>query len=85
MIVKPNAKHETIIERDGVFELSVKAPPREGRANERARTILAATLALPKSSVALMLGAHSKNKVFTIDGLDRAAVFARLSAAATFV
>jgi uncharacterized protein YggU (UPF0235/DUF167 family) len=58
----------------------VRAAPEGGRATEEARRALAAALAVPASRVRLRTGARSREKVFEVDGLDRAEAEMRLRA-----
>ncbi len=46
------------------FEIWVKAPAQEGRANEAVRTLLAAYLQLPENKLSLIKGATSPAKIF---------------------
>ena len=66
--VKAGARIKDVAKQaDGSFVVFVKEPPREGKANEAARTTLAAFLDIPKTAVRLIRGAKSKNKTFEID------------------
>ena len=46
------------------FELWVKAPAEQGRANEAVRTLLAEYLNLPENKLSLIKGATSPAKIF---------------------
>ncbi len=78
--MKPGAKHEAIVERDGAFELHVKAPATEGRANEAAIELLARALGIAKSLVMLRHGEQSRSKVFAVESLSAQAIDERLRA-----
>jgi uncharacterized protein YggU (UPF0235/DUF167 family) len=80
--VKPNAKKPGIALDGETVEVRVRELPIEGRANEAVRDALAAALGIPRSRVELARGPRSKAKAFSIEGLSRATVFARLRAAA---
>ncbi len=56
--------------RDGVLIVRVTAPAREGRANEASRRLIARHLGIGKSSVRIVRGARSREKIIEIDGLD---------------
>jgi uncharacterized protein (TIGR00251 family) len=60
------------------LKIAVHAPPVEGRANDALLAFLAGTFGLPKRSVTLESGALSRNKVFLLRGIGRAAVEAKL-------
>ena len=64
---KPNAK-ETKVEETGPahFTVSVKEPPKEGRANAAIAKALAAYFKVPASNVRLVSGFSSKIKIFEI-------------------
>lgn len=66
--VKPNSKHvESIEEReDGSYEIRVKAPAVDGRANIAVKAMIASFFAVAKSQVRLIRGSTSKSKVFDI-------------------
>jgi uncharacterized protein (TIGR00251 family) len=65
--VKANAKENAVLEGPGgELRVLVKAPPQEGRANKAVIEILAAHFEVPKSSVAIVGGFKSKNKIVCI-------------------
>ena len=68
--------------REGALELRVCAPPVEGEANAAARDLLAAALGVSRARVSLHHGDKARRKVFLVEGLDPAAVRARVAAAA---
>jgi uncharacterized protein YggU (UPF0235/DUF167 family) len=80
--VRPNAKTERIVAGAAGFELHVKAPPHEGKANAAACEALARCIGVPRSRVAVLRGSRSRDKLFAVDGLDEAQACARLSLAA---
>jgi hypothetical protein len=51
------------------FKMKVKAPPVEGAANEECIRYLAKTFHVSKSSVKLIQGGKSRDKVFEISGI----------------
>jgi uncharacterized protein YggU (UPF0235/DUF167 family) len=69
--LKPNARHERIEKvGDGDYHISVKEPALEGKANDALTRLLAKHFSVPRSSVLIKLGAHSRNKIVVIDSLD---------------
>ncbi len=60
--------------------IRVKAPPVEGEANLALIAFLAKVFRLPKKQVVLDQGAHGKQKVFLLMGIDLAAAEAALQA-----
>ena len=56
-------------ERRELLVVRVKAPPAEGHANKALVKVLAESLGLPKSSVSLVRGAHSREKHILL-GMD---------------
>ena len=70
------------VDADGrpVLKVRVRARPVEGEANEALIKMLAKTLGVPRSSVALARGGQSRLKMIAIDGLDDETIRTRLSA-----
>jgi uncharacterized protein YggU (UPF0235/DUF167 family) len=65
--IKPGSKNESVRKIDAAhFEIHVKAPAREGKANAAAISALARHLNVPKSKIKLLAGAKSKQKVFGV-------------------
>ena len=83
--VQPGARRSEIVGlRDGVLHVKVTAPPRKGQANQALAALLAETLGISKSDVAVVRGYTSRNKVLTFQGLSPEELkdrLARLSAA----
>ena len=50
------------------FEVWVKAPAEQGRANEAVRALLAAHLGLPENKLSLIKGATAPAKIFLVRG-----------------
>ena len=66
---KPSAKENRVEKIDEThFKVWVKAPPDEGRANQAVLKTLAGFLDVPKSSLELLSGHKSKQKIFTLNG-----------------
>jgi len=65
--------------RDGKAIVRVTAAPADGAANALVVETLAAALGVPKRNVRIVTGAASRNKTVEVDGLDAAAIRARLS------
>jgi len=66
--VKPNAKVSEVIKIDeNNFKIKVDAPPSDGKANERLIEILAKHFKVSKSSIHIIKGLKSKNKIVEID------------------
>jgi uncharacterized protein (TIGR00251 family) len=79
--LRPRASREGVGGvREGALELRVNAPPVDGEANAAARELLAEVLGVSRARVALHAGEKSRNKVFRVEGLDPAAVRARIAA-----
>ncbi|MBI4138475.1 MAG: DUF167 domain-containing protein [Candidatus Wildermuthbacteria bacterium] len=64
---KPLAKEQRV-EKTGeyTFSVSVKEPPKEGKANRAIISALADYFSIPQSSIRLVSGFSSKQKVFEI-------------------
>ena len=62
--IKPNAKTESVEKiTDGEFLVRVKAPAREGKANEALVKALSRYFDIPKSRISITSGLGSKNKI----------------------
>jgi len=67
LTVKANAKQEKVEEvAAGEYRVHVKAPPREGRANEAVIRALAEHFSVPKSHVVILAGQTGKRKLVRI-------------------
>lgn len=65
--VKPNAKQEKVEKTgDSAFLVWVKAKPAQGKANLAVVKALAGYLDIPQSSIILLKGQTSKEKLFDI-------------------
>jgi uncharacterized protein len=62
-----------------VVEVSVTSPPIDNRANDHLTEYLADVLNVAKTSLSIIKGGHSRNKVVLIESLDEDEVFKRLS------
>lgn len=75
----PNAPRSEVIGWLGdALKVKVHAPPVEGKANEALCAFLADTLELPRRAVTVARGDTSRQKLVRIEGLDLAAVTAKL-------
>ncbi|WPM31584.1 DUF167 domain-containing protein [Hydrogenobacter sp. T-2] len=64
---KPKSKVEWVKEvEEGIYEVAVKEPPEDGRANERIIELLAKHFGVSKSKVQLLRGSTSRLKVFEV-------------------
>ena len=63
--VWPNSKKEEVAQKSqNSFEIKVKEKPIQGRANARARILLAEYLKIPQKNLWLKKGAKKRNKIF---------------------
>ncbi len=63
-----------------LLKVRVRARPIEGEANEALIRLLAKTLGVPKSTVAIQRGGQSRTKTVTVEGLSDPELKARLTA-----
>lgn len=64
---KPRSRHNGVTKiADGSYVVETVAVAREGRANEAIRELLAKYFGVPKSSVRIIRGARSRQKIFEI-------------------
>jgi uncharacterized protein (TIGR00251 family) len=75
----PRSAGDEVLGFEGdVLRARVTAPPVEGRANESLLRLLAEALGVPKSSLSIVRGQRSREKLVAIEGLDAAEVRRRL-------
>jgi len=67
--VKPNSRHEEVVEEGDYFVVRVKEPPKEGKANKAVMKALAYHFKVPQDSVKISGGFKSKEKIIDISGL----------------
>jgi uncharacterized protein (TIGR00251 family) len=71
--VSPRARKPGIGGRHGdAWKVRVAEPPEDGRANEAVLRLLAETLDVPRTRLALVSGHASREKVVSLDGVDPA-------------
>lgn len=77
--LKPGSKLNRIeLSPEGLFDIKITSRPIEGKANEHLIKFLAKEMKVPKSSIAITVGSHSRTKVVSIDGLERSEITERL-------
>jgi len=64
--VKPNSKTEELAQEGDSFIARVKAPPKEGKANQAVIKLLAQHFNVPRNQVRILSGFKSRNKVIEI-------------------
>lgn len=79
--VQPGARVAEVGEQDaaGAWRLKVRAPAREGRANEAVRELLAQRLDVSASRVRVTRGQSSRSKTIEVDGLSQQEAEARMA------
>jgi hypothetical protein len=71
--VSPGARRPGFAGRHGdAWKVRVSEPPEDGRANEAVLRLVADTLDVPRSSVSLVSGFASRDKIVTLAGLAQA-------------
>ncbi len=65
--VTPGSRVESITIAGGVLSAKVRAKPVDGAANAAVLALLARALGVPKTSLELLRGATSREKVFQLD------------------
>ncbi|SFB84043.1 DUF167 domain-containing protein [Tropicimonas isoalkanivorans] len=67
--VTPKASRNAVeVADDGALRVYVTTVPEAGKANAAVQKLLAKALGVPKSTLALVRGATSRDKVFRVDG-----------------
>lgn len=79
--VYPHARRNEIIDlTDGVLQVKVAAPPVKGKANRELTAFLSRALDVSQSSLTIIKGHTSRNKVVAVAGLSREEIVRRLTA-----
>jgi hypothetical protein len=69
--VQPRASRTELAgEHDGAIKLRLAAPPVDGKANEECRRFLAKLVRVPLSSVQILAGESSRDKVIRVYGVS---------------
>jgi uncharacterized protein (TIGR00251 family) len=80
--VAPGASRPGVVGRHGdAWKVRVAAAPERGKANHAVLDLLAQTLSLPRSSVTLVSGAGSRDKIVELAGIEPDEIERRLAAA----
>jgi uncharacterized protein (TIGR00251 family) len=78
--VTPNAGRSEITGlTGGVLQVKIAAPPVKGRANKELIEFLGKALGVKKSSLAIVKGQTSRNKVIGIEGITSEEIVRRLT------
>ena len=78
--VYPNAPRNQLVGfSDGVLGIKIAAPPVKGQANRELVAFLSQVLGVGKSSLAILRGHTSRNKLISVSGLSQQEVMQRLS------
>jgi hypothetical protein len=69
--IQPRAKRNAVVgELGGALKVALTAPPVDGRANEACIEFFAEILQLPRSSIKIVSGQSSRNKVICAAGIS---------------
>ena len=80
--VSPGAARAAVVGRHGdAWKLRVTAAPERGKANEAVLELLAETLAVPLSSVTIVSGGGSRDKIVELAGVEPDEIERRLATA----
>ena len=78
--VVPNAgRNEITGFKDGVLHVKIAAPPEKGKANKELIGFLAERLGAKKTSISIIKGHTSRNKVVSIQGISNEVLLRRIS------
>ena len=64
--------------RDGVLHVRVSAPPVDGKANQAVCRLIAKAIGVGRTSVRVVKGERSRDKVVEVDGVEAEAALRRL-------
>jgi len=84
--VVPGAHRSEVVGRHGqAWKVRLSAPPERGKANAQLIELIADALSVPQSSVEVVSGRGSRDKVVAFEGLSTEEAARRLEAAARAV
>ncbi len=79
--VTPNAgRSEITVFTEGVLQVKIAAPPVKGKANRELIDFLGKALGVRKTSIAIVCGQTSRNKVIAVEGMSNEEIVRRLTA-----
>ena len=76
--VQPKASHNRITVVDGRIKVYVTAAPEKGKANKAMIEVMARQLGVPKRTVSIKSGEHSRTKLLEVEGLEPSEIGPRL-------
>lgn len=80
--VSPGAAAAAVVGRHGeAWKVRVAAAPERGKANDAVLALLATTLSVPRSSVSLVSGGASRDKIVELTGIEPDEIERRLAMA----
>lgn len=70
-LIKPNSKKGPLVEKqvDGSLVVYIREPATEGKANNALIELLADFFDVPKTSIEILRGHKSRNKVIEVEGM----------------
>ncbi|MDW5596283.1 DUF167 domain-containing protein [Conexibacter stalactiti] len=78
--LQPRSKRSEVVGvREGALLVRVTAPPVDGKANAALCKLLAKTLGVPPTTVAVVRGSSARDKVVRVDGIETSILMHRLS------
>jgi uncharacterized protein (TIGR00251 family) len=82
--VSPGSGRPEVVGRHGDgWKVRVTAPPEHGRANEAVVRLVAETLAVPRSAVAIVSGHAARDKIIELTGVGPALIDRKLASASS--
>lgn len=80
--VSPGAEKAAVVGKHGdAWKVRVAAAPERGKANDAVLVLIAETLAVPRSSVSLVSGGASRDKIVELAGIEPDEIERRLATA----
>jgi uncharacterized protein YggU (UPF0235/DUF167 family) len=68
VIVSPDSKKDTIVKKsEDTWQMTVREPAEQNRANDSVRTLVAQELSIAVSKVRILTGHRSRSKMLSID------------------
>lgn len=78
--ISPNARQNRVVGRiNGLLQIKINAPPRRGKANAELVRFLSELLEVPRSSIEILHGEHSREKRIRVAALNADEVEQRIN------
>lgn len=72
--IVPGSKRKEIRKESDYFKVYLKSKPEKGKANRELIDLLSSNFNIPKNSIKIIKGEHSKNKIIDLGGKNETSI-----------